>query len=553
MVVHKHIYKAIAPIFIGALVFCCISVFGQDYYYKGNTRGASLDNVEGYLLTSLNYYLREEQTLVQGQFAILDNTKKEQVNVTLNKTAGLSIVDLKKYNNSYYISGTTWSDDGSGYSKLILAKFDSCFVVEWAKVLETDEPDRYQVDYPVSKIYILNDDIYAFGACTFRKNFIWNPYNLNRQTSTIWKFKLDGSLAMSTPIFTNFNRVSPSGMIDTLDTVHLIQFSHSIYPRILDQGENGWRGRPLYTIVDSNLNIIKQQAFHHFSDTTGSFQAHLRLDDNESLFGGFNYPRPHAYSIRNSIPFIAKVNTTTGELLFTKNFNGYNERRKDGYVSDFLENKRGTVAIVTTMINDRNGEIFDTSSISFVQFDTAFNELKTHEFRPINKELKYVDHTMYNDSIMYLLASIATRPENGVVYRSESAIFKVNVNTFEVLDWDSVGTPMDSFCSSEVIYEDGDIDFEPFYINRNYVDSSLLSVAEIESKIISVYPNPAKNILKTKANLQGFDYRIINLLGAELVAGKFENEIDVSVLQVGLYILELSDNHIVYRARFYKE
>jgi hypothetical protein len=129
----------------------------------------------------------------------------------------------------------------------------------------------------------------------------------------------------------------------------------------------------------------------------------------------------------------------------------------------------------------------------------------------------------------------------------------VNVNTFEVLDWDSVGTPMDSFCSSEVIYEDGDIDFEPFYINRNYVDSSLLSMAEIESKIISVYPNPAKNILKTKANLQGFDYRIINLLGAELVAGKFENEIDVSVLQVGLYVLELSDSQIIYRARFYKE
>ena len=69
----------------------------------------------------------------------------------------------------------------------------------------------------------------------------------------------------------------------------------------------------------------------------------------------------------------------------------------------------------------------------------------------------------------------------------------------------------------------------------------------------TIYPNPAKNIIKTKANLQGFDYRIINLLGAELVAGKFENEIDVSVLQVGLYILELSDSQIIYRARFYKE
>lgn len=538
---------------IGALFFCSLAVCGQDYYYKGNTRGASLDNVEGYLLTSLNYYLREEQALVQGQFTILDYTNKEKVNVNLNKTEGLSIVSLKKHKSAYYITGTTWSDDGNGYSKVFLARFDSCFNLQWAKVLETDEPDGYQIDFPVSDIYLINNRIYTQVQGTYRKNFFWQKNPNTVTTSTIWKLDLNGKLLRSAPLFTDYQTVLSTGSFQYLDSSLFIQYSYGTHTRNLDQGENGWRGRPMYTLVDSSLAVVKQQAFHHFSDTTGSFQAHLRLNASESLFGGFNYPRPHPYRIRNSIPFIAKINTETGKLIFTKNFESYNEKRRDGYVSNFVKNKRGTVAIVTTNVNDQNGEIFDTSSISFVQLDTAFNELQTYEFRPINKELKYVDHTMQNDSIMYLLASIARRPENGVVYRSESAIFKVNVNTFEVLDWDSVGLSTDSFCVSEVIYEDGDIDFEPFYINRNYVDSSLLSVSDLSAKTLGIYPNPTKDKIKLKENLNGHSYRITCLLGTLVAEGILDNEVDVSMLNNGLYILELSDKNSMYRARFYKQ
>ncbi len=63
-----------------------------------------------------------------------------------------------------------------------------------------------------------------------------------------------------------------------------------------------------------------------------------------------------------------------------------------------------------------------------------------------------------------------------------------------------------------------------------------------------VYPNPASDKLTVRGdhNLKGMEFRVYNVVGEEILKGKFDNytnEINVSQLKQGLYILEAYDNN----------
>jgi hypothetical protein len=70
----------------------------------------------------------------------------------------------------------------------------------------------------------------------------------------------------------------------------------------------------------------------------------------------------------------------------------------------------------------------------------------------------------------------------------------------------------------------------------------VLSVDELESDIISVYPNPAKDVIYVDAN-KTFDATIYNYQG-QTVMRVYENngKIDVSELSSGMYFVEIKTN-----------
>jgi len=237
MVIIYLIKKTKAPIFIGALVFCSLAVFGQDYYYKDITRGESITtDATNKLITSLNSYTRGAETsFVQGKVVILDNSKKEHTTLSFNIADALSIIDCVINENYFYITGVWIRDATNNYSSLFLAKLDSCFAVDWIKVLETDEPEGFQVDFPIPNIYFLDNHLYIQGQGTYRKNYFWLPEPRNVATSSIFKFNLDGQLINTIPLFTDYQIIKSYG-IQQFDSTSLIQFSYGMHTRNLDQG-----------------------------------------------------------------------------------------------------------------------------------------------------------------------------------------------------------------------------------------------------------------------------------------------------------------------------
>jgi len=76
---------------------------------------------------------------------------------------------------------------------------------------------------------------------------------------------------------------------------------------------------------------------------------------------------------------------------------------------------------------------------------------------------------------------------------------------------------------------------------------------------VSVYPNPATDFLTVNSKDQVQDFRVYNLLGAEVLTGRFSNmknasnQVDISTLPSGVYVLELVSETGSGRVKFTKQ
>lgn len=81
-------------------------------------------------------------------------------------------------------------------------------------------------------------------------------------------------------------------------------------------------------------------------------------------------------------------------------------------------------------------------------------------------------------------------------------------------------------------------------IEKDSCDANGFSETRLINEL-SIYPNPAKNIIKIKNSyetLSNYHYIICNLTGQSLLVGRAECQIDVSTLSSGIYFLELSND-----------
>ncbi len=80
---------------------------------------------------------------------------------------------------------------------------------------------------------------------------------------------------------------------------------------------------------------------------------------------------------------------------------------------------------------------------------------------------------------------------------------------------------------------------------------SLAGIEESQIEILSVYPNPASNVLNIN-NLKG-NYEVVSIYGEVVKSGTLSNNtIDVSELSTGNYFIKLTNNTTVYQAKFIK-
>ena len=86
----------------------------------------------------------------------------------------------------------------------------------------------------------------------------------------------------------------------------------------------------------------------------------------------------------------------------------------------------------------------------------------------------------------------------------------------------------------------------------NAVNSNELSIEVIDSKSITVYPNPVKSTLYIKGDSLVYDIQVYSLLGQHVMTAFNTNEIDVSLFNQGVYLVKISTENTMTIKRIIK-
>ena len=86
----------------------------------------------------------------------------------------------------------------------------------------------------------------------------------------------------------------------------------------------------------------------------------------------------------------------------------------------------------------------------------------------------------------------------------------------------------------------------------NAINSNGLSIENIASRSIKLYPNPVKNTLYIAGNSESYDIQVYSLLGQLVIAASNVNEIDVSLFNEGVYLIKISTGSSTITKRFIK-
>lgn len=86
-----------------------------------------------------------------------------------------------------------------------------------------------------------------------------------------------------------------------------------------------------------------------------------------------------------------------------------------------------------------------------------------------------------------------------------------------------------------------------------YEVQATLNVPELHNKTFAVYPNPVTNTLNIKTQLNNFDYELFNVHGQKVMEGSSTTSINVSKLNTGIYLLNLSNGNQTENIKIVKE
>ena len=67
-----------------------------------------------------------------------------------------------------------------------------------------------------------------------------------------------------------------------------------------------------------------------------------------------------------------------------------------------------------------------------------------------------------------------------------------------------------------------------------------LSIEDVDSNSIALYPNPVKNTLYIKGNSGSYDIEVYSILGQRVMTAFDVNEIDVTSFNEGVYLIRVS-------------
>ncbi len=94
-----------------------------------------------------------------------------------------------------------------------------------------------------------------------------------------------------------------------------------------------------------------------------------------------------------------------------------------------------------------------------------------------------------------------------------------------------------------------------FCMDNFTTNNTALSISENSIHALYMYPNPASNVLSVSEYGEKATISILDMTGKYIIANNImlSNSIDISAMNSGVYIIQISKNDIVYTAKFVKE
>jgi hypothetical protein len=129
--------------------------------------------------------------------------------------------------------------------------------------------------------------------------------------------------------------------------------------------------------------------------------------------------------------------------------------------------------------------------------------------------------------------------------------------------WNSYDIPLSDFTGlttrahmAQLIFSGNPSGAGTVFIDNVYFRTGTLGIDDLNSRDITIYPNPATNVLNIESAMTIEKVSVYNLLGQEVISQSPNTEIvtlDVASLQVGVYVVKTSINGNVSSTRFIKE
>ena len=86
----------------------------------------------------------------------------------------------------------------------------------------------------------------------------------------------------------------------------------------------------------------------------------------------------------------------------------------------------------------------------------------------------------------------------------------------------------------------------------NAVNSSSLNIENTTYSLINIFPNPVKNTLYISGDSSNYNIKIYSLLGQLVMAASSVDEVDVSSLTKGVYLIMINNENSTTTKRFIK-
>lgn len=444
------------------------------------------------------------------------------------------------WRNVKAIKGTTLATNDSSWTLVMIPITDTAYLKEdfqfrfFNRATISGNTDHWSIDYVyLNRIRSKNDTMFEDVA------FVYNtPSLLNTYSAMPWK-QYD-----TTDMKNNYSTIIRNNHIAT----KFLNFSYKIYDDL------GAQVNTTYGATD-NINPFSSSGYMNYAPITNPF-----LNYNIPVLT--NAERYSIECILNSSPDKEEKNDTVVHIQDLTNYFAYDDGTAESALG--LSTLYGQLAqkFVLKVADSMqyvdiyfNPFVTNTSVYSFNI--NVWNEVAGHPgmalYTGATAENPEYGMTMHNQFIRYKL--------DAPLYLSPGAFYVgFTQNTSQFLN---VGFDKNTNSQTKLFYN-----ISGSWINSPYVGSLMLhpvfgSASEFSGvddedsakDELAVYPNPAndKLFLRTTITNQKVSYTVRDLLGKTLINDNLESDyIDISVLENGVYFIQLNDGNKISATKFIK-